>query len=68
MKTLVLLSGGLDSTVALHWSLREHAETRSLAIDYGQRHMIELNIAGRIARAAGRWRHPAHRHLAPPTP
>jgi 7-cyano-7-deazaguanine synthase len=53
MKALVLLSGGLDSTVALHWSLREHAETRSLAIDYGQRHMIELNIAGRIAKSAG---------------
>lgn len=53
MKALVLLSGGLDSTVALHWSMREHASTRSLSIDYGQRHMIELNIAGRIAKRAG---------------
>lgn len=53
MKALVLLSGGLDSTVALHWSMREHAETRSLSIDYGQRHMIELNIAGRTARRRG---------------
>ena len=54
MHALVLLSGGLDSTVCLHQALqRGYDSVRTLAIDYGQRHMVELNVAGCIASAAG---------------
>lgn len=54
MHALVLLSGGLDSTVCLHQALqRGYDSVRTLAIDYGQRHMVELNVAGRIAHEAG---------------
>lgn len=54
MHALVLLSGGLDSTVCLHQALqRDYESVRTLAIDYGQRHMVELNVAGRIAAEAG---------------
>lgn len=50
---IVLLSGGMDSTVALFWALREHADVETLAIDYGQRHRVELGRARRIAALAG---------------
>lgn len=38
MKTLVLLSGGADSTTALHWAYREHSVVGALAFDYGSNH------------------------------
>lgn len=38
MKTAVLLSGGLDSTTALHWARRHHEVTAALAFDYGSNH------------------------------
>jgi 7-cyano-7-deazaguanine synthase len=49
LNTLVLLSGGLDSTVALHWA-REHSNVLAcLSVDYDQRHRVELVQAARIA-------------------
>jgi 7-cyano-7-deazaguanine synthase len=33
---LVLLSGGLDSVAALHWSLATHVHTSAVCFDYGQ--------------------------------
>lgn len=33
---VVLLSGGLDSTAALHWALEGRAEVRAIGFDYGQ--------------------------------
>ena len=38
MKTLVLLSGGVDSTTALHWAQREHTVVGALAFHYGSNH------------------------------
>lgn len=38
MKTLVLLSGGVDSTTALHWAVREHSVVGALAFHYGSNH------------------------------
>lgn len=38
MKVAVLLSGGLDSTTALHWACRHHQVTAALAFDYGSNH------------------------------
>lgn len=51
----VLLSGGMDSAIALHWALAEYGREQVLAvsIDYGQRHRRELDSAARIAAAAG---------------
>jgi 7-cyano-7-deazaguanine synthase len=52
-KTLVLLSGGLDSTTALYWALRRGGDVQALSFDYGQRHKIEIRSARLIARRLG---------------
>lgn len=38
MKAAVLLSGGLDSTTALHWAARHHEVVCALAFNYGSNH------------------------------
>ena len=38
MKTLVLLSGVVDSTTALHWAKQEHHVAGALAFHYGSNH------------------------------
>ena len=38
MKVAVLLSGGLDSTTALHWAQRHHEVVCALSFDYGSNH------------------------------
>lgn len=52
---VVLLSGGLDSTVCLHWAMQQwgRENVQALTVDYGQRHLVELQAAARIARRAG---------------
>lgn len=50
---IVLLSGGLDSTVSLWWARSRGWRCRALAFDYGQRHRRELSAARRVARLAG---------------
>ena len=45
MKALVLLSGGMDSTVLLHHLKAEGFELEALSIDYGQRHWREVGFA-----------------------
>lgn len=52
-KAVVLLSGGLDSAVALYVAKREGHEIHALSFDYGQRHDKELNCARAIAQKAG---------------
>lgn len=47
---LVVLSGGLDSTVCLALAREEHDTLLAVTFDYGQRHRIEL---GRAATLAG---------------
>lgn len=52
MKTIVILSGGLDSATLI-WALKaEGHEVQCLAIDYGQRHACELMAAGMLANLA----------------
>jgi len=48
-KVIVLLSGGLDSTVTLAHSLDEGNETVALSFGYGQKHSRELNSAKAVA-------------------
>ncbi len=48
-RALVLLSGGLDSTVTLAFALNEGYEVTALSFDYGQRHSVELESGRKIA-------------------
>ncbi len=41
MNVAVLLSGGLDSTTALHWAVQEHDVACAIAFDYGSNHAFE---------------------------
>ena len=53
MKTaVVLLSGGLDSTIVLYYAKKKGYDCRCLIFDYGQRHRKELSSAVKIARLA----------------
>lgn len=53
MKTLVLHSGGLDSTLCLLLAVEAGHEVVSLGVDYGQRHRIELEYALEQCRRHG---------------
>ncbi len=52
-RAVVLLSGGLDSTTCLAWARAQGFTCSTLAIDYGQRHRVELEAAARAAAAQG---------------
>lgn len=51
-RALVLLSGGMDSVMALLWA-RKAWDCEALAIHYGQRHFSELAAAWDITKALG---------------
>ena len=48
-KTLVVISGGMDSATALYKAMDETEVIQTLSFDYGQRHVTELSYAGRMA-------------------
>jgi 7-cyano-7-deazaguanine synthase len=50
---VVLLSGGMDSTTSLAWARTQGFACHTLAIDYGQRHNVELAAARRVAASLG---------------
>ena len=50
---VVLLSGGLDSATCLAWAQEQGFVCHTLAVDYGQRHRVELGAARRVAARAG---------------
>ena len=54
-KSLIVLSGGQDSTTCLYWAIAQFGrkDVESLTFDYGQRHRIELNCARQVAEIAG---------------
>ncbi|MCT4587061.1 MAG: 7-cyano-7-deazaguanine synthase QueC [Carboxylicivirga sp.] len=56
-KAVVLLSGGLDSAVALYLAKSQNFELHALSFDYGQRHSRELDAAKAIAKKAGAKEH-----------
>lgn len=49
----MLLSGGLDSATVLAIARADGFACHALTFDYGQRHRIELEAAGRVARSLG---------------
>src|SRR3972149_418285 len=52
-KTVVLLSGGMDSATTLAIAQHEDFEAYAMTFRYGQRHAIEVEAAKRIAASAG---------------
>lgn len=53
-KALVVLSGGQDSTLCLHWALQQgFDDVQAVAFDYGQKHKIELVMAAHQCKAVG---------------
>lgn len=50
MKAIVLLSGGLDSTVILAIALNANRNCHAISFDYGQRHRVELKAAHAVAK------------------
>ncbi|HEX5045012.1 MAG TPA: 7-cyano-7-deazaguanine synthase QueC [Candidatus Polarisedimenticolaceae bacterium] len=54
---VVLLSGGLDSAVTLAEALAAGFQAHALTVRYGQRHALEVERAGEIARALGAASH-----------
>jgi 7-cyano-7-deazaguanine synthase len=49
-ESMVLFSGGIDSTTALYWALDRYDKISALTFDYGQRNRIELDMARKIAQ------------------
>lgn len=54
---IVLLSGGLDSTTVLAIAKSQGYVPYALSFRYGQRHVVELEAARRVAEAQGVERH-----------
>lgn len=53
MRTVLILSGGLDSTTLLYKLLADGEEVGCLSFDYGQRHRRELGCAAQVCRLLG---------------
>jgi len=50
MKTILIYSGGMDSTTLLYKLLKEDDRVSCLSFDYGQRHRKELRAAAKICK------------------
>ncbi|MDR2139878.1 MAG: 7-cyano-7-deazaguanine synthase QueC [Tannerella sp.] len=50
---LVCFSGGQDSTTCLFWAKKQFAKVEALCFTYGQKHVLEAEVARKIAQAAG---------------
>lgn len=51
-KTVVILSGGMDSTTLLYWMRTKAVDVAALSFFYGQRHQVELDAAQAICLKA----------------
>jgi 7-cyano-7-deazaguanine synthase len=56
-KTIVLLSGGIDSTTTLAIARDGKSEVNAISFRYGQRHAAELKAAQSVAKSMGATRH-----------
>ena len=50
---VVLLSGGQDSTTCLYWAKKNFDKVYAIGFNYGQKHVLENEIATAIAKEAG---------------
>src|ERR1017187_1930625 len=53
MKTVVIFSGGLDSTVLVYDLVAQGDEVKLISVDYGQRHRKEIEFARATADRLG---------------
>ena len=53
MKSIVVHSGGMDSTVLLYQLAADGDEVKTLSIDYGQRHAKEIEYARSLSEGLG---------------
>ena len=56
-KAVILLSGGLDSTTCLALAKEQESELYALTVNYGQRHIFELEAAKKVALTIGVKKH-----------
>ena len=49
-KSIVLFSGGQDSSACLIWALTKFKEVQTIGFDYGQRHNIELKCRKKLLK------------------
>jgi len=49
-KTVILFSGGLDSSTALYWAKRKFSAVLAMMVNYSQRHVIETEMAQQVAK------------------
>ena len=56
-RTVILLSGGIDSTTTLAIAIAEVYEAYALSFHYGQRHEVEMEAARRVAESLGAKEH-----------
>jgi len=57
VKAIVLLSGGLDSAVAIYLAKSKGYEVYALSFSYGQKHTKELEYAKNLAKKVGAKEH-----------
>lgn len=53
MKTVLIASGGIDSTVLAHWLANQGHDLHLLSFDYGQKHKKEIGFAEILAGKVG---------------
>lgn len=53
MKSILIYSGGMDSTVLLYYLLARGDDVKCLSVDYGQRHRKELGCAKQVCAKLG---------------
>lgn len=56
-RCIVILSGGMDSTITLFLAKHRFSEVHAVTFDYGQQHRIELEAAKKVALLAGVMSH-----------
>ncbi|MBT3179545.1 MAG: 7-cyano-7-deazaguanine synthase QueC [Candidatus Marinimicrobia bacterium] len=56
-KAVILLSGGLDSTTCLSIAKKQNYDLYALTVNYGQRHVFELDAAKKVSQSIGVVKH-----------